>query len=89
MATIKKKIWPKNFTAIQAGGKTCELRLADQTYAEGDTLILKEWDPVTKSYTGREITKRITHVGETFRPEELPWSFEEIKQHGLVLLSIE
>lgn len=34
-------------------------------YIKGDELILKEWDPKTKQYTGRELTKIISFVLKT------------------------
>jgi len=53
---IKKKIWPEYFQLIKNGKKTFELRLADWECNEGDVLILQEWSPETKDYTGcREI----------------------------------
>ena len=62
MATIKKKIWPKYFKQIKSGKKKFELRLADFKIKEGDTLILEEWNPKTKKYTGRKIKKKVKYV---------------------------
>lgn len=59
---IRKKIWPEFFKQIQSGKKRFELRLADFDIKEGDTLILEEWDPETKQYTGRKIEKRVNFV---------------------------
>ncbi|MBU4369816.1 DUF3850 domain-containing protein [Patescibacteria group bacterium] len=59
---IKKKIWPKYFELVKSGKKKFEVRLADFRIKEGDVLILKEWDPKTKRYTGREIEKEIEYV---------------------------
>ncbi len=30
---------------------------------EGDILLLKEWDPKTKAYTGRELERKVGYVG--------------------------
>ena len=57
MILITKKIWPEFFNPIASGKKTYELRLGDMEVAEGDTLLLQEWNPDTKEYTGREISK--------------------------------
>lgn len=57
--TIHKKIWPEYFEAVQAGRKTYELRLQDFKIEEGDAIVLEEWDPATKSFTGRSITRRV------------------------------
>lgn len=70
MATIKKKIWPEYFEAVLSGKKKCELRLNDFEINEGDTLILEEWNPKTKEYTGRSIEKKVTYVLK-FNPDNL------------------
>ena len=88
MATIKKKIWPEYFEAVASGKKKYELRLDDFEIAEGDTLLLEEWDPKTKKYTGRSVEKRVTYVGK-FKIDNLFWSEEEIRQQGLQILSLE
>ena len=58
MTKIEKKVLPEYFQKILEGKKTFELRLADWDCNEGDTLLLKEWDPKTKDYTGRIIEKK-------------------------------
>jgi ASC-1-like (ASCH) protein len=62
MAIIKKKVWPEFFEKIQAGKKRFELRIADFDINEGDTLVLEEWDPNTKEYTGRKIEKKVDFI---------------------------
>ncbi|VVB60220.1 Uncharacterised protein [uncultured archaeon] len=62
MSEIRKKIWPEYFDAIQKGEKKFELRLADFDLKAGDMLILEEFDPKTKKYTGRKITKKCSKV---------------------------
>ncbi|MEK7181233.1 MAG: DUF3850 domain-containing protein [Patescibacteria group bacterium] len=88
MATINKKIWPEYFDVVSSGKKKFELRLNDFEAKEGDTLILEEWDPKTKSYTGRKIEKKITFVWK-FKTGETFWPESEIKEKGLQVLSIE
>lgn len=85
---IEKKIWPKYFEAILSGKKKYELRLNDFEIAEGDILLLKEWDPETKKYTGREIQKRVTYVGK-FKIDELFWPKKEIEKQGIQIISLE
>ena len=85
---IEKKVWPKYFQAILDGKKNYELRLADWKCSEGDTLLLKEWDPETKSYTGRELSKKVKYVAK-FKIDSLFWSQEEIEKHGLQIISLE
>jgi len=62
MAVIKKKITPQYFDLVSSGRKKFELRLDDFEIAEGDTLVLEEWDPDTKQYTGRKIEKKVSYV---------------------------
>ncbi len=88
MTTIKKKIWPEYFDAVASGKKKFELRLNDFEVNEGDTLILEEWNPETKKYTGRKIEKRVTYVGK-FKIDQLFWPEEEIKEKGIQIISLE
>jgi len=62
MLIIKKKISPKYFKLVKAGQKNFELRLADFKIKTGDTLILQEWNPQTKKYTGRELKKKVNFI---------------------------
>jgi len=62
MAIVKKKIWQKYFGLLKSGKKRFELRLADFDIREGDTLVLEEWDPKKKEYTGRKIEKKVNYV---------------------------
>lgn len=87
MALIKKKILSEYFDTILSGKKTWELRLGDMEVAEGDTLVLQEWNPEKKEYTGREILKEVSYVHK-FKIDELFWPKEEILEKGLVVISI-
>lgn len=62
MPNVRKKVWPSNFDLISSGRKKFEFRLADFDVKEGDTLILEEWDPATKQYTGRRLEKKVEYV---------------------------
>jgi len=84
---IEKKIWPEYFQAVLEGKKRFELRLADFKCNPGDVLVLKEWDPDKKSYTGRVLEKKITYVLKT---NDLRfWPDEDIEKYGLQILSLE
>jgi ASC-1-like (ASCH) protein len=50
------------FEEIQSGKKTFEVRRHDRPFEEGDTIILQEWVPETKMYTGEEWHGIITHI---------------------------
>ena len=88
MAVIEKKIWPEYFDAVVSGKKKYELRLNDFDAKVGDTLVLKEWNPETKKYTGHSVEKKITYVGK-FDINKLFWPKEEIEKRGLQIFSIE
>jgi hypothetical protein len=62
---VSEKCWPDFFQKILEGEKTCELRLADWECKPGDVLVLREWNPKTGQYTGRELEKTVTHVAKT------------------------
>ncbi len=86
MKTIEKKVWPEYFEAILAGRKTFELRLADFEVNEGDTLILKEWNPEINDYTGRKLEKKAGFIFKT--KKQRFWSEKEIKKHGFQIISL-
>jgi len=88
MAIIKKKIWPEYFDQVKSGKKKFELRLNDFEIGEGDTLLLEEWKPETKEYTGRSVEKRVTG-SNVFKIDELFWPEDDIKEKGLMIISIE
>jgi hypothetical protein len=88
MAIIKKKTWPGYFDDVASGKKKFDFRLNDFDIAEGDTLVLEEWDPKTKTYTGRSIEKNVTYVMRG-KIDELFWSKEEILEKGIQILSLE
>ncbi len=63
MITHDLKCWTEPFNAVSGGQKRFEFRLNDRDYKVGDELILREWDPVKKCYTGRVIIgKYITYI---------------------------
>ncbi len=84
---IKKKITPEYFELVSSGKKKFELRLNDFDIQEGDALVLEEWDPETKEYTGRSIERRVGYVLKfdlnKFGQEK------EIKEKGLLVIQLE
>ncbi len=85
MATIKKKIWPEYFELIESGKKRFELRLADFDAKEGDVLILEEYNPETKEYTGRKIEKKKIDYIMKFNLNDFEQK-EEIGKRGLYII---
>ena len=89
MAIIKKKIWPEYFGAVTSGKKKFDIRLNDFEVNEGDTLLLEEYDPIKKEYTGRSAEKKVCYIFK-FKSAELPfYSKEEIERDGLQIISLE
>lgn len=72
-----------------SGKKKFELRLQDFIIDEGDTLVLKEWDPERNDYTGREVTKEVTDIVKlSMQDLEKFWTKEELEEKGLQIVSI-
>lgn len=83
---IEKKIWPEFFDKVAGGEKPFEIQLADFKCRAGDILVLREWDPKTKEYTGRVLEKEITYVLNT--KDIRFWSKEDIEKHGLQVIGL-
>jgi len=62
MAIIKKKSWPKIFALMKSGKKKFDLRVADFKIKPGDILVMEEYDPKKKKYTGRRLSKKVKYV---------------------------
>lgn len=83
---IEKKIWPEYFDAVACGEKPFELRLADWPCNKGDVLILKEWNPRTKTYTGRSIEKMVTWVLKT--KNQTLFTKEDVEKYGFQIIGL-
>lgn len=81
---IPKKCWPELFQDILDGRKTFDVRLADFKCKVGDTLVLQEWNPKTKNYTGREMEKKVKYVLKT--KEQKFWKDEDIRKFGFQII---
>lgn len=89
MQTITKKIHPEYFQQILDNKKKFEVRLNDFDIEEGDLLLLREWDPETKDYTGREISKKVGYVGKWHLEHfEQFWDRKDIAEKGLMVISL-
>lgn len=84
MAIIKKKIWPEYFELVKSRKKRFELRMADFDVKEGDVLILEEYNPKTKEYTGRKIEKKVKYIFK-FNLDDFGQK-EEIEKKGLYVI---
>lgn len=56
------KTWPPFFDAVVVGAKTFEVRREDRPFAVNDVLVLCEWNPKSKQYTGRTTRRRVTYI---------------------------
>ena len=82
---IKKKTWPDEYEKILSGEKTFDARLAKFDCKPGDILVLEEYDPKLKKYTGRKIEKEVTFVLNTKKQKY--WSQSDISKTGLLIIS--
>ena len=56
------KTHPEPFQAVFDGLKTFEFRYNDRNFQVGDFLDLKEYNPITKEFSGRSIQVKITYI---------------------------
>ncbi len=82
---IEKKTVPEFFKKILKGDKTFELRLADWECKPGDVLVLREWDPKRKEYTGRQVEKKVTYVLKIKEIKFFPK--EDIEKYGFQVIA--
>lgn len=62
MIVHELKSWVGLFEPILKGEKIHELRVMDRDYQIGDILNLREYDLLTKTYTGRECAVEVTYI---------------------------
>jgi len=84
---IKKKTWPGLFQKMLDGKKTVDVRLADFNLNEGDILILEEYNPETKEYTGRVLKKKVKNLNKIKLTEF--HSVEDIEKYGHWVIELE
>lgn len=56
------KCWPEYFDRLCNGTKPFEVRRNDRDYQTGDQLIIREWDPLPGTYSGRTLGAVISYV---------------------------
>jgi len=81
---IEKKIWPEYFQEILDNKKKFDLRLGDFNVNEGDILVLREWNPKAKQYTGRSLAKEVRYVLKV--NETNFWPKEEVGKYGYQII---
>ncbi|MDR0948887.1 MAG: DUF3850 domain-containing protein [Lachnospiraceae bacterium] len=55
------KVKPEYFKELKLGRKTFEIRKDDRPYAEGDVLLLREWDDHL-GFTGSVVTAKAGYI---------------------------
>jgi len=81
---IEKKVWPKYFRDIKSGKKDFDLRLADFKVKTGDVLLLREWDPKKKKYSGRTLKKKVKYILKT--KSLIFWPKKDIEKYGFQIM---
>ncbi len=89
MAIIKKKCWPEWFKKFCSGEKILELRLADFDLKINDILILEEYNPETKKYTGRKASFKCKKVERSAQDPLQFYKVEDVKKHGFWIIELE
>jgi hypothetical protein len=89
MATIEKKIWPEFFKEAKKGRKRVEIRLADFHIEEGDNLLLKEWNPKKKEFTGRKVKFKVKKLYKIPDDIIIFYPLRLIKKYGVYILELE
>lgn len=57
------KTWPAYFAAVRDGSKPFEIRREqDRTFAVGDVLVLEEYEPEAKRYTGEREVRSVSYL---------------------------
>jgi ribosomal protein S17 len=82
---IEKKAWPELFEKVLKEEKTFDVRIADFKCNAGDLLVLKEYDPKTKQYTGREIEKEVNYVLKT--KDQKFFTKEDVDKYGFLVIA--
>lgn len=77
MNTHELKITNLQFDQLAIGKMRAQVRYNDRDFAAGDMLILKEWEPVIKKFTGRTLPAKVLHV----------WKGDGLAE-GFVLLTV-
>jgi len=86
---IEKKTWPVLFEKIKEKKNRFDIRLADFKIKKGDVLILREWNPKTKKYTGRKLKLKTTLIFKIPKDMKKFYSENDMKKYGLYVIGLE
>lgn len=80
---IRRRCTTRTYDAVERGEKTFEVFVGDDVHLEpNDLLTLEEWDADDKKYTGRRVTRKISHVLNTKRAG---FPSDEVDRHGVTI----
>lgn len=70
--THELQLWPTCFAAVSAGTKPFDVRENDVDFQVGDALLIREYDPDNRTYSGQTLLRWVSYVlpGGTFGVEE-------------------
>ena len=60
--THNLKVWPEFFNLLGSDEKNFEIRKRDREFSVGDTLVLSEWSPTSKEFTGESRTAEVIYL---------------------------
>lgn len=83
---VNKKVWPDDFRKIMGKKTYIEMRLADFRVSEGDTLVLREWNPENEKYTGRELKFHVNDVKKVKLTKY--YEIKDVEKHGIYLMEL-
>ena len=69
------------------GEKKAEFRIADFALQAGDILVLREFDPKAKKFSGRKLERKCVRATK-FNPLDY-YKAEDLKRHGCYLIELE
>jgi len=80
------KSWVGLFQPLFDGSKTHDLRVMDRDYKVGDICWVREYNPTTKEYTGRDMYYEITYITSN---QHSPCAFSPYALHeAMAVLSV-
>lgn len=89
MSIIKKKCWPEFYEKFVSGERTFELRLADFDLKDGDVMVMEEYNPETKEYTGRSTSFKCARVEHSAGNPLQFYKVEDVEKNGFWIIKLE
>lgn len=74
------KTWTGYYERVANGTKTFEFRTDDRDYQVGDHLVLREWCPDKKKFSGRTCERVVTYILRDFTGLMPSWCVMAIQE---------